>query len=357
MTSRRKDKPGSTTSHRDTVQVGGRALTLLAVTVFLLLPIAAANIHAVRIFALIFLSIVLEALPFMLIGSCVGGLIEVFISREKMTAYLPKRPWAVTAVAAALGFIFPVCECAVVPVTRRLARKGLPVSAAVAYLLGGPIVNPIVGASTAVAYSFDWRVVAARLGCGYLIAVTVGLLMGRLFAKRKALVPSVTESSGHEHEHACGCGHLHHGEHASKEPLGKRLVHSLQHASDDFLAVAHFLIIGSALAALAQTALDRNVILDFTNLPVIPSMAMMLMAILLNLCSEADAFIAASFRGLLPLPAQMAFMLTGPMFDLKLLLMYQKLFTRRAIICLASAIIITVLIVSILLELSGVLAA
>jgi hypothetical protein len=323
---------------------------MVAVAVFLLLPIVAGNNHGIRTFALVFLSIVLEALPFMLIGSCVGGLIEVFVSRERLTAHLPRRAWAVTCVAAAMGLVFPVCECAVVPVVRRLTRKGLPLSAAVAYLLGGPIVNPIVGASTAVAYAFDWRVVAARLGCGYAIAVAVGLLMGRVFAKRPALLDSNAEGA----HHACGCGHEH-VEHKHTGRIGKSLVSAFQHACDDFLAVAHYLMIGAAIAALAQTVLERGVVLDFAGLPVVPSMAMMALAILLNLCSEADAFIAASFRGLLPLPAQMAFMLTGPMFDLKLLLMYRTLFTRRAIVVLATAILLAVVVMSIALEFSGVL--
>lgn len=137
--------------------------------------------------------------------------------------------------------------------------------------------------------------------------------------------------------------------------MGKRLLHALQHASDDFLAVAHYLVIGAAIAALAQTMLERRAVLEFAALPVLPSLAMMFLAILLNLCSEADAFIAASFRGLLPLPSQMAFMLIGPMFDLKLLLMYRTLFTRRAILLLATSILVAVILVSVVLEFSGVL--
>jgi len=345
-----------------TSHMWGRALAMVAVAAFLLLPIAAGNSHGIRTFALVFLSITLEALPFMLIGSCVGGLIEVFVSRERLTSFLPRRPWAVTCMAAAMGLVFPVCECAVVPVVRRLARKGFPLSAAVAYLLGGPIVNPIVGASTLLAYKFDWVVVIARLGAGYLIAVSVGLLMGRLFARRQALLDSGEASqhghgSGCEHQHgheAGGCGHDH-GVHGHGKGLSGRLLAAVRHASDDFLSVAHYLVIGAAIAALAQTVLERRTVLDFASLPVLPSVAMMLLAILLNLCSEADAFIAASFRGLLPLPAQMAFMLTGPMFDLKLLLMYRKLFTRRAIVALATAILLTVVVVSMALEFSGVL--
>ncbi len=322
-----------------------------AVTAFLLPPLVAGNSPGVRTFALVFLSIVLEALPFMLIGSCVGGLIEVFISRERLTSFLPKRTWAVTCTAAAMGLVFPVCECAVVPVVRRLARKGLPLSAAVAYLLGGPIVNPIVGASTLLAYKFDWLVVIARLGAGYLIAVSVGLLMGRIFAHRQALLDSGTHTHGHE---TCGCGHDHEA-HGHRTGISGRLMAAIRHASDDFLAVAHYLVIGAAIAALAQTVLERRAVLDFAALPVLPSLAMMLLAILLNLCSEADAFIAASFRGLLPLPAQLAFMLIGPMFDLKLLLMYRTLFTRRAIVALAVLILLAVSGSVVLVEMTGVL--
>ncbi len=302
-------------------------------------------------FALVFLSIVLEALPFMLIGSGVGGLIEVFVSRERLMARLPRRPWAVTCMSAALGLVFPLCECAVVPVVRRLTRKGLPLSGAIAYLLAGPIVNPIVGTSTALAYAFDWRVVAARLGCGYVIAVAVGLLMGRVFSDRSAFIKDEHASGQSSH----GCSHDH-GEPAHGTPLARRMLQALRHASDDFLTVAHYLVIGAAIAGFAQTVLERRSVLEFAALPVLPSLTMMALAILLNLCSEADAFIAASFRGLLPLPAQIAFMLTGPMFDLKLLLMYRTLFTRRAIAVLATAILLAVLFVSVVLEVSGVLA-
>ena len=118
---------------------------------------------ALNSLAIVFISIVLEAIPFMLIGSLVGGLIEAFVSRERMATFLPRKGWLTVCVAAGAGIVFPVCECAVVPVVRRLIGKGLPLSAAIAYLLGGPIVNPIVAASTTLAYAFDWRIVILRM--------------------------------------------------------------------------------------------------------------------------------------------------------------------------------------------------
>ncbi len=345
----------------------GKISILLLALAALMLPFLIRDDAGMRMFALVFVSIILEALPFMLIGSLVGGLIEVFVSREKFTSRLPRRPWAAVCMAAAIGLVFPVCECAIVPVVRRLVRKGLPLSAAVAYLLGGPIVNPIVGASTLLAYKFNWIVPAIRLTAGYAIAVIVGLVMGRFFSRRTAFLETHESheaiSKLHEkmdatkrvppqpHAHSCACGHAHaQGAHEAHGKLPGRIFAAIRHASDDFFAVAHYLVIGAAIAALAQTVVDRRLFLNCAALPLLPSFLMMLLAILLNLCSEADAFIAASFRGLLSLPAQMAFMLTGPMFDLKLLLMYRTLFHRRAIIVLAGLILFSVFMVTAILE-------
>jgi len=230
--------------------------------------------------------------------------------------------------------------------------------------LGGPIVNPIVVASTLLAYKLNWTVAGIRLLGGYVIAVTVGLIMHRLFARRPALL----ESSDAHHD-GCTCGHdldedhghsagahicCGHNAHESPVHLPARILMALRHAADDFFAVAHYLVIGAAIAALAQTLIERRIFLSFAAYPLLASLSMMALAILLNLCSEADAFIAASFRGLLPMPAHMAFLLTGPMFDLKLLLMYRTLFTRRAIIILAGLILLSVFGVAVVLEVTGV---
>ncbi len=122
----------------------------------------------------------------MLLGTLIGGLIEVFIPQETITRFLPERRWWAVFIAAALGVIFPVCECAIVPVIRRLIKKGVPLSAAIAFLLGGPIVNPLVAASTAVAYFADWSIVIHRMVLGYFIAVAVGLLMNAVFFQNQS---------------------------------------------------------------------------------------------------------------------------------------------------------------------------
>ena len=295
-----------------------QAVATALVGALLLLPVVFSGHPAVRIFTLMYVGILMEALPFMLLGSCVSGLLEVYVSRERLLAYLPRNPVGVTVAAAALGLVLPVCECAVVPVVRRLSRKGLPLSACVAYLIAGPILNPIVFFSTFMAYRWDLRIALTRMLFGFVIAIILGLVMRRIFKRQYAFLdPNKTSD-----------------ETAAGTMPASPIVTAMRHASDEFMRMAPYLMIGAALAALAQTLLDRQFLQTLSAMPILPSFVMMLMAILLNLCSEADAFIAASFRGIIPLPAQMTFILTGPIVDLKLILMYRTMFTPKAIVIL-----------------------
>ncbi|MDR0362256.1 MAG: permease [Planctomycetota bacterium] len=330
-----------------------------------LLPFLAPDNETVRNFSVIFSSIILEAMPFMLLGTLIGGLIEVFVSRERMDSLSPNNSLASACLAAGMGVIFPVCECAIVPVVRRLAGKGLPAAAAIAYLLAGPMVNPVVGFSTAMAYNLDWRPVVVRLGFGYVIAVGVALLMERFFARSSLFVPEIAGATSrhahghdhsheppkepqHDHGHGCGCGC------GKTQGTAGKMVAACNHALDDFMATAPFLVAGAALATVAQVCLERRLFVDLASSPLASSAVMMLLAVLLNLCSEADAFIAASFQGLVPFSAQMAFLVIGPMFDIKLLLMYRNLFKAREIPLLAALVSIAVLLMSALLEVLGV---
>jgi uncharacterized membrane protein YraQ (UPF0718 family) len=294
-------------------------------------------------FSIIFSSIVLEAFPFLLLGTLAGGFIEVFVSRDRLASLLPRRPVPAVLLAASLGIVLPVCECAIVPVVRRLSRKGLPASAGIAYLLAGPIVNPLVALSTWLAYGMDWQPVLIRLAAGYVIAVLVALAIGRVLGEAGTLVPEAR--GGHPDEEEEDCHHPHHQHAAPEDGKGsfERLLDALTHGLDDFLATAPFLIIGAFLAALAQTYVERSLFLAAADNPLGATVLMMLLAVLLNLCSEADAFIAASFRGYVPLVAQLAFLVLGPMFDLKLLLMYRGLFQKKAILLLVTLVSVLVL--------------
>jgi len=330
-----------------------------------------------RTFSIIFLAILFEALPFMLLGSLAGGFIEEFISRDRVTSLLPTGSRKSVFIAAAVGFILPVCECAIVPVVRRLLRKGVPFSAAIAYLLAGPIVNPIVAFSTAVAYFYNWKIVFFRLGLGYVAAVIIGFLVDYFVKENERLAPakalpegakiavvgsaslkgsSVVKaqampscSSDHDHDHSC-CGHDHSaaGNGAEKSGNLTRILRAFRHGADDFLEVACFLVIGAFFASAAQTFLDRQSVVSLLSESWIAIAVMMVLAIALNLCSEADAFVAASFKNLVGMPGQMAFMVLGPMFDIKLFFMYFSIFSRKTAVTLALTTIIVVYLLSLL---------
>ncbi len=308
----------------------------------------------VQTLSITFVSIVLEALPFMLIGTLIGGVIEVFVSKETVARLLPQRRLITFFMAAGLGIVFPVCECAIVPVVRRLLRKGLPLGAAIAFLLGGPIVNPIVAASTAVAYSFRWSVVIDRMLFGYLIAVTAGLVLDLAFTRKDALLLEIDPDTHHE-GNCCSddfaCTHNH--TQTAPMSVAARVGHALRHAQDDFIDVTRFLIIGAFIAGILQTLIARQAVATVIGNPIASVLMMMALAFLLNLCSEADAFVAASFRSTsMPVSAQLAFMVLGPMLDIKLLLMYTRVFRKRFIIALAG---VTSLLVFLVMTLRGII--
>lgn len=307
---------------------------------FLVSAILMATFHArteaFTTFSIIFSSIVLEAFPFMLLGTLVGGFVEVFISRDHLIRFLPGNRFAIVA-AAFMGIIFPVCECAIVPVVRKFIQKGMPLGSAVAFLLAGPIMNPLVFSSTLVAYSFSWETAVFRSVTGVGIAVAVGMLIDSTLTESQALLPASGASD-------CGCSHAgcHHTHHENPSVPGK-IRTALTHGAADFYDIGRFLIMGAFIAAALQTLVSRQVFLSVADGPFTAIAVMMALAVVLNLCSEADAFIAASFQPMgIPFSAQMAFMVLGPMLDIKLILMYLSVFTRKMIFILVFTVCLAV---------------
>lgn len=279
------------------------------------------------LFSINFVSIVLEAVPFMLIGTLIGGAIEVFVPVAILDRFLGRGRRHGIFVAGGLGLLFPTCECAIVPIVSRLIIKGVSIPAAICFMLSGPIVNVIVAWSTAVAYTYNWNMVLLRVACGYLVAVLIGLVLGCLKRPEKLILENVAELS----VRTCGC----HGEQFQKTPVWSKLLHALGHARDDFLQVGKYLVIGAFIAAFIRTVTPMASFARLSDSPEILIFIMMGMAVLMNLCSEADAFIAASFRWLLPGSAQLGFLVLGPMLDLKLMVMYLSVFRKRTIVLLS----------------------
>lgn len=304
--------------------------------------------------AINFFSIILEAFPFMLLGALVGGIIEGFLSRNILVKFFNRRGNFVPIfIGAMIGVVFPVCECAIVVVIRRLLKKGTPIGPAIAYLLAGPIFNPIVGFSTWIAYSYDTVIVFTRLFSGVVIAVFIGYLTNILFRNKSILTSDKQKKHSCPHTYHHHHSHDHH--HDGRQPtITEKFKEALIAANEDFFNVGKYLVIGAFIAALSQSFIAREGIVAWMTHPLISIFLMMVMALLLNLCSESDAFIAAAFRGTsIPLSAQMAFMILGPMLDLKLIVMYLGVFRTRFILFLVPLVFISVFFVVCLLHYVG----
>jgi uncharacterized membrane protein YraQ (UPF0718 family) len=244
-----------------------------------------------------------------------------------MDRLLPKRRWLAILVSGLLGAVFPVCECAIVPVIRRLVQKGLPVSCAVTYMLSAPIINPIVVVSTLSAFKGQNPIymTGARLLIAYMVTVSVGLLIQRI-ANSRILKPGILPAAPvpapmPEHDqapHDHGHGHSH-----GKAP--SRVVAAMRTAQKDFIDTAMYFTIGIMITALFNTQVDKAFVANIASSDAVGVPAMMLLAFVLSLCSTSDAFIAATLS-MFSASAKLAFLVFGPMFDVKLLFMYSSVF-------------------------------
>jgi len=281
-----------------------------------------ASVAGVQNFFLVFGSLLIEAIPFILLGALVSAAIEVFVPVavfEKL-ALLPKP--LQLPVAGLAGAAFPVCECGSVPVARRLIVKGLMPSAAVTFMLAAPVLNPIVIVSTAVAYrgrDILWPMVLGRAGLGFLVAMAVGFVVSDE-TKEQLLRNRTGRSRAMEHDHEQSPA-------STNSPVRARATSFFGHLSGDFVFMARFLVIGAMVAAALQTFVPQSVIGGVAGTPVINILAMMGLAFLLSLCSESDAFVAASFVQF-GVGAQLAFLVFGPMVDTKLGILYGATFRQ-----------------------------
>ncbi|WP_345241266.1 permease [Pontibacillus salipaludis] len=270
----------------------------------------------------IFLSIVLEAIPFILLGVFVSSLIQLFVKEEHLNRFIPRNPILALAPAVAIGAIFPVCECAIVPIVRRLIAKGMPMHVGMVVLVSAPVLNPIVYLSTFHAFQSTPSIAYARMGLAFVIALLVGLLMYLLYERANPLK-----------ENKIRVGHHHHSRNRFKEMF--------DHASDEFFDMGKFLIIGAFLAALVQTFMDRDTLAAIGNGVYTGPAAMMGMAYILSLCSEADAFVASSFQSFATPASLLSFLVYGPMIDLKNTILLFAYFRARFVASLVFVITLT----------------
>lgn len=252
----------------------------------------------------IFLSIVIEAIPFILLGVFVSSLIQIFVSEETVKKYIPKNAVIAVIPAALLGAIFPVCECAIVPVVRRLIKKGMPLHVAFVFLACAPILNPVVAASTYFAFQSNPSILVGRMGLAFVLSMIIGLVVFLFFRNSNQLKLTSEELVGNEAQ--------------KQETLQvNKWKATFYHASDEFFDMGKYLILGAFIASLFQTFLNREVLLSLGSNEFSSPLVMMGFAFVLSLCSEADAFVAASFGTTFAPGALLAFLVYGPMLDMK----------------------------------------
>jgi uncharacterized membrane protein YraQ (UPF0718 family) len=279
-----------------------------------------------------FLALAFEGLPFVLVGSLISGGIAVFVPSKIITGFLPKNGVLATLFSGLLGLCFPVCECGIVPVVRRLIDKGLPVSCGVTFMLAAPIVNPIVAFSTFAAFrgQSPWLNMCTRLVLGYLVSVAAGLAV-RQFKPESILRKGAMKIPARKRLAFSVSPLPDAAMNGFEATFPQKLIATVRMACDDFIDTAIYFMVGAAVAATFNTAVDQQIILPLALNPTLSTISMMAIALVLTLCSTSDAFIAATFVSF-PIFARMAFMVFGPMFDLKLFFLYSVLFKKRFVI-------------------------
>jgi hypothetical protein len=259
---------------------------------------------AIAHWATVFVAITVQALPFLALGVAVSATVAAYVPPGLIARALPRRPALAVPVAAAAGAALPGCECGSVPIAGRLVARGAPAAAALAFLLSAPAINPVVLVSTAVAFPGRPEVVVARFLASLLAAIVVGLVWVRV--GREDLLDRARRRR-----------------HAEGRPLAV-LAATAQH---DLLQAGGFLIVGAATAATLQTVVPRGVVDAVADAGPLAVLALAALAVAMAICSEADAFVAASLTQF-SLGARLAFMVVGPMVDVKLVALQAGTFGR-----------------------------
>ncbi|MBI5960201.1 MAG: permease [Chloroflexi bacterium] len=304
----------------------------------------------ISVFSTYFLGIFIEAVPFLLLGTLTSGLIEAFVSHDDLLRFVPRHPVLAALFGGGMGFVFPVCECGVVPVARRLYRKGLPVPVGITFLLASPILNPIVIASTYAAFHeravqiVYWRVVIALV-----VAVSIGILFSfQMFPGRLLRDPGIAAQDYVPLVLAPGAlsitsplvaaqplaGTKSNGDTSVRMAFVPGLHHALTLAAEEFFEMGRYLILGSVLAASMRIIVTQNDLEGLATNPVNSVLVMQVLAFILSICSTTDAFVALGFANTFTSGSILGFLTFGPMIDIKSTLMFLGVFRKRVVVYL-----------------------
>ncbi|WP_009632487.1 permease [Synechocystis sp. PCC 7509] len=309
----------------------------------------------------LFLSLLVEAMPFLLVGVLFSGLLLLFIDERQLVAKMPKNPLLGAITGSLIGFLFPVCECGNVPVARRLLLQGVPAPVAVGFLLAAPTINPIVIWATWTAFRDQPEIVVLRVVFSLAIAIIIGwvfsaeadlgaILQPELASNWQAtqLTPSVGEVEEFNSPLLQSGTYLLAGAEqpirmdatvmqaqlaatSSTKPLVYKLRLFLDNTVQELRELGAVLVIGSAIAAIVQVSVPREAILALGSSPITSILAMMLLAAVVSICSTVDSFFALSFASVFTSGSLLAFLVFGPMIDIKGVGLMLSIFKPRAV--------------------------
>ncbi|MEM9772255.1 MAG: permease [Cyanobacteria bacterium P01_D01_bin.73] len=317
----------------------------------------------------LFLSLLVEALPFLLLGVLFSSVLFMFVDEKKLLAIAPKNAVLAALMGSAMGFLFPVCECGNVPVARRLLSQGIPTPLAVGFLLAAPTINPIVIWSTWTAFQDRPELVVLRVVVSLFIATTIGWVFGQqedlrpllnknlarsMLTPRSAQKPTGIQLAAQERLMRSGTYWIGDGQKQPLEgslgslqaamamptsraqsrppiPWGDRLQLFLDNVVRELRELGGVLVFGSAVAAIIQTVIPRELVLGIGQGAVSSIITMMVLAAAISICSTVDAFFALSFSGTFTSGSLLAFLTFGPMIDLKAVGLLLSIFRPKAV--------------------------
>lgn len=317
-----------------------KGLLIVSLIVFLLTLVIYINFtgktqEAVTLFngfKLNFVSIVLEAFPFILIGSFISALIQIYIPDEWVYKVFKGKRIVSSFLASLLGLFFPICDCGTIPLALGFLSKGIPLNAVIAFMLSAPIMNPISILSTYYAFQSNIKVVILRIALGILIAVICSLILGRQDEDK-----IVNKFAGN-----CNCD-LCNGTYKNASPI-KKLNGVLKGTADEFFKVSKFLIVAAVFTSILQLLNSNNMLKFVPDNNLCYLLFMMIIAFMLSVCSTSDAFIAKGFINMVPLSSILGFLVLGPMIDIKNTIMLTAYFKKSFVL----KYILTVFIISFL---------
>lgn len=271
----------------------------------------------------IFVSIIIEAVPFVLFGCVITGFIQSFLNPAKVSKFLPKNKFLAILSGMVLGFFFPSCECGIIPVVKELIKKGVPSYVALTFMLTAPIINPVVLFSTYIAFNNNSYPVFLRVMGSLVVALVVGIWLA--YFNKLAILKDVPADLGD-----CSCeSDTYTAENVDNKTFFKKVMGAFYHSIDEFFDTGRYLVIGAVLAAIMQTYLKTSILYPLASNHFTAVIVMMAFAFILSLCSEADAFIGSSMANLFGLTPVIGFLVYGPMVDIKNLLMMSRHFNRK----------------------------